>query len=224
MQKERLSLPEEFSLLLLVQNSGYFRGRIFQPVEFFTAASCMMELFYRGKLKEIEQSVTVIDSTRTGLSFLDAVMDTIERANKPRNLFNWLIYFSNKRLRTRQRIADHLVRRNILRSVETHKFLIFPVTHLVIVKPDVREEIVRNLREKMLDFAPLDEQTLGLFLLIKQSGRVKQYFSKNELTGIKYRLDRLQHEEAHVLSFRLAKMVNKAYKTVATPKWESYGV
>lgn len=224
MQKERLSLPEEFSLLLLVQNSGYFRGRIFQPVEFFTAASCMMELFYRGKLKEIEQSVTVIDSTRTGLSFLDAVMDTIERANKPRNLFKWFIYFSNKRLRTRQRIADHLVRRNILRSVETHIFQVFPVTRLMEVKPTVREEIVRNMREKMLDFAPLDEQTLGLFFLIKQSGRVKQYFSKNELTSIKHTLYRLQHEEAHVLSFRLAKMVNKAYKIIASPRWESYGV
>lgn len=223
MQAEKLSLPEEFSLLALVQKTGYFEGRIFQAVEFYTAASCMMELFYRGKLVERDQKVMLLESTRTGLEYLDVMLDKITGAGRPKSLLYWFINFSNKHVRTRQRIADHLVRKEILKPVRKHVLHIFPVNNFIEIKPETREEIVKRMREKLLGYAPMDEQTLGLALLLKQARLLKRYFSSDEHSKIEDILRRLQNEGMWIRSFHLVKTISRAYKSIAAPKWESFG-
>ncbi|HZG59418.1 MAG TPA: GPP34 family phosphoprotein [Anoxybacillus sp.] len=224
MQEERLSLPEEFSLLALVQKSGYFEGKIFQAVEFYTTVSCVMELFYRGMLMEKDQKLVLVESKRTGLEFLDVILDIFSKKNKNKSLLNWMINLSTRGLRTRHHIADHLVQKKILRPVRKRVLYVIPVKSLLEVKPGIREEILERMREKLLGCVPVDEQTLGLALLMKQAGVLRRYFLEQDLSKIEDTFQRLQNEGIGNISFQLVETINSAYKTLGATKWESLGM
>jgi len=224
MQGERLSLPEEFSLLAFVQESGAFKRKMFQAGEFYTAAGCVMELFYRGIIAEKDGKLVLVDFKRTGLQFLDIIIDVLSKEKKNRTLHHWLMNLSARGLRTRHHVTNHLVQKKILKPIKRRVLYLIPVKGFTEVRPMARKETLERLREKLLGNAPIDEKTLGLALLLKQAKVLKHHFSEPEVPKIENGLEKLQSEGEGSLSFQLAKTIHSAYKTLGATKWESLGI
>ncbi|WP_342468614.1 GPP34 family phosphoprotein [Ureibacillus sp. FSL K6-3587] len=183
-----------------------------------------MELFYRGMLMEKDQKLVLVESKRTGLEFLDAILDIFSKQNKNKSLLHWMINLPTRGLRTRHRIANHLVQKKILKPARKRFLYIIPVKSLLEVKSGIREEIFERMREKLLRCALMDEQTLGLALLMKQAGVLRRYFPEQDVSKIEYTFQKLQNEKMGNISFRLIETINSAYKTLGATKWESLGM
>jgi len=224
MQRERLSLPEEFSLLAVGQKSGEFKRRMFQAVEFYTVASCMMELFYRGILVEKDGKLMLVESKKTGLKFLDVIIDVLSKEDKYKSLQHWLMNLSTREVGARHHVTDHLVRKKLLKPVKRRVLYFLSVEGFVEAKPNVRKEILEKMREKILGSTSVDEQTLGLVLLMNQAGILKHSFTKQEVSKIEDTIKRLRDRGTENISLQLAKTINSAYKTLGATKWESLGI
>ncbi len=95
MTKERvLSIPEEIVLMLLNEQTGYFYLVEGWTLNCVMAGAALADLSLRSRIDTDEESLILIDSSKTNVPELDICLAEIVKQTEPKDTQYWIEYFS----------------------------------------------------------------------------------------------------------------------------------
>ena len=109
-----LSLPEELLLVLLDEESGYFRQVPGWNLHCAMVGAALGELSLLGRIDTDPESLTLLDATDTGRPLLDPILREIATETKPHDARYWVERLAPQAESVISQALDGLVRRQIL--------------------------------------------------------------------------------------------------------------
>jgi Golgi phosphoprotein 3 len=192
-----LFLHEEILLLALRDKEGTIAfGTMYQ---YAIGAALLAELLLSKRI-EVEQSgkrklVNLISSTPLGDPLIDKCLDKISGAKRRAALQTWVSRFAGTK-NLKNRLAQQLCRRGILRADEDKVLLIFTRKIYPEINPEPERELIQRMRYAVLtDAVDIDPRTIVLLSLANSSGLLKMAFNKKELKDRKVRIKQIVNGE-----------------------------
>lgn len=152
------------------------------------AGAGIMNLYLRGKLILEGKRLKIIDTTPTGVEFLDEILTMIKDSKKIRKLNRWIILISNYR----NIKCDSLV----FKSLENQGILQFERRILYkwrynFIRPEVIQSLLQRIQNAFIDNLDPDIELLCLLSLLKITRLFKVCISKEYRNQVKYRMEQL---------------------------------
>jgi len=152
------------------------------------AGAGIMDLYLRGKLVLEGKRLKIIDTTPTGVEFLDEILTMIKDSKKIRKLNRWIILISNYR----NIKCDSLV----FKSLENQGILQFERRILYkwrynFIRPEVIQSLLQRIQNAFIDNLDPDIELLCLLSLLKITRLFKVCISKEYRNQVKYRMEHL---------------------------------
>ena len=192
-----LFLHEEILLLALRDKEGTIAsGTMYQ---YAIGAALLAELLLSKRI-EVEQSgrrklVNSIISTPLGDPLIDECLEKIINAKRRAVLQTWVSRFAGIK-NLKNRVAQQLCRRGILKADEDKVLLIFTRKIYPEVNPEPEKELIERLRYAVLtDADDIDPRTIVLLSLANSTGLLKMSFNKKELKERKVRIKQIVNGE-----------------------------
>jgi Golgi phosphoprotein 3 len=192
-----LFLHEEILLLALRDEEGTIAsGTMYQ---YAIGAALLAELLLSKRI-EAEQSgkrklVNPIISTPLGDPLIDECLEKIFIAKRRASLQTWVSRFAGTK-NLKNRVAQQLCRRGILRADEDKVLLIFTRKIYPEVNPEPERELIQRMRYAVLtNTDDIDPRTVVLLSLASSSGLLKMAFNKKELKERKVRIKQIVNGE-----------------------------
>jgi Golgi phosphoprotein 3 len=197
MMQSALFLYEEILLLALRDEEGTIvSGTMYQ---YAIGAAILAELLLSKRI-EIEQSgrrklVNLVSATPLGDPLLDECLERIAHAKRRAALQTWVSRFAGTK-NLKNRVAQQLCRRGILRADEDKVLLIFTRKIYPEINPEPERELIERLRHAVLtDADEIDCRTIVLLSLANSTGLLKIAFNKKELKDRKVRIKQIVNGE-----------------------------
>lgn len=192
-----LFLHEELMLLALRDKKG--------TVEFGTnyshaiGAAILAELLLdqRISIEVVKRSklVNVTSGKPLGDPLIDECLDSIKHAKRRAKLETWVARFAGIR-RLKNRVAETLCRRRILREDEDKVLLIFSRKIYPEINPKPERELIERLRKAIFtDTRSVEPRTVVLLSLANSGSLLKTAFDKKKLRQRKKRIDQIVNGE-----------------------------
>jgi Golgi phosphoprotein 3 (GPP34) len=206
---QNITLAEKFGLLILDNKSGTRKTDGLGYTTFYTTVSIVAELVNIQKLDFGENKISVIDNTKTNISYLDDVLEYFANTNIKNPTEAIYSYYSlelNKKGIGEENIVDEvylaLTNKNLI-TKQKNKFLwLIDNTKFHLSKQGSKNvnNIVEQLRVELLEDGEISDEGLMLALLLQKIGwpnqsYIKDYFSKYELESISQKLSSLPKKE-----------------------------
>ena len=115
---QQLSLPEELVLMLLNEESGYFRQVPGWNLNCSIVGAALAELSLIGRIDTDLESLILLDSTETGDPALDSILREIAADSEPHNAQYWVERLASQAESIIDRSLDRMVALNILQHHE----------------------------------------------------------------------------------------------------------
>ena len=174
----RLTLMEELVLLALHDEKGIFLGA--QSLPHGLAAAVLLELVLQGRIRLGERGLQVHDDASCGDGLLDEALGLLAAAKRPRSIQDWQKTLSEKVKRQRERVAERLVERGVLKVEESRLLGIFPLrrfpTHDTAPERQVKDRIHRAVGGSR----KIDARTACLVVLMGACGLTGTVFGRGE--------------------------------------------
>jgi golgi phosphoprotein 3 len=194
--EHELTLPEEVLLLALRDEEGTIpMGSLYV---YALGGAILAELVLQGRVSvgqpKRSKLVQLADSRATGDLLLDEAHANIRKAKRRASVATWVHRLSYPS--PRDRIAERLVQRGILRRAEGKVLLVFSRSTWPTVDPHPEAEMVERLRRAIFEGERPSVRTAALIGLAHPSGLLSQVFPGREL---KHRKKEIAHlvEEVH---------------------------
>jgi len=188
-----LRLYEEVMLLALRDKEGTVHfGAL---VQYGLAAAFVAELLLEQRIAvdadAKKQLVDVVDRTPLGDELLDECLERLVNAKRRGTVKTWVTRLAGVR-RLRARVAEGLIRRGVLRSVEGRVLLFFPRTTFPERDPKPEREIIARLRRAIFGGrVEVDPRTTLLIALTHATGILPHVFDKKRLRDRKARIQQI---------------------------------
>ncbi len=197
MANPTLHLHEEILLLALNDDKGTVHfGATWQQA---AGGAMIAELLLAGRIRANDDKkprLEVVDPTPLGDPVLDEALQEMATAKKPKKGVEWVQKLGNKG-KLKQRIADELVHKGVLRAEEGKILWVFNTTHYPERDGRHEREVVKRLERAIFtstnDVTP---RTVVLVALADVAGLLKQVFEKQRLKDRKDRIKQLSEGQA----------------------------
>ncbi len=186
-----LNLHEELLLLALHDEKGTVAfGSMFS---YAIAGAVTAELMLEGRLgiESVKRSklVNVIDPMQVGDPVLDEPLERIRTARRRASIKKWVDRLARNSMR--DRIAERLCLRGILRKAEGRVLLIFSRRTYPTVDPAPERELVARMRRALVDHGSVDARTATVLALASGADLLGNVFEKAVLKSSKQRIKQL---------------------------------
>ncbi len=197
MKDASLHLHEEILLLALDDDKGTLHfGATWQQA---VGGAVIADLLLAGRIQATDEKkpkLEVVDPTPLGDPLLDASLQAMAAAKKPKKGVEWVQKFGNQG-KLKQRIADELVRKGVLRAEEGKVLWVFNTTHYPERDGRSEREVVSRLKRAIFtattEVAP---RTVVLVALADAAGLLPKVFEKSRLKERKERIKKLTEGQA----------------------------
>lgn len=163
-----MNTAEKF--LLLIQHPEKsrfifpFRGR---DAGFIGAI--LLDLLHDGAI-DVENGRLIMQSTDTGLSPAHSqVLEQIRGSARTRKAKTWIMRLSRKSRRYIREIQGGLESKKMIR-LEHKKFLVFRYTGSKLMRPDIRKQIIYDIRDQLFHPKPVSEEKSLILAVIDACG------------------------------------------------------
>lgn len=195
--KNPLFLHEEIMLLALKDKEGTISSSA--NYKFALGGAILAELLLSQHIKIEEHKkkkfAIVTDSRPFGALVIDECLEKIGRTKKRQQLQTWVSRFSGVK-NLKQRMAQQLINRGILRADEDKVFLIFTRKIYPEVNPEPERKLINRLhRAIFMDAEEVDPRTVVLLSLANTTGLLKIVFDKKKLKTRKKRINQVINGE-----------------------------
>lgn len=209
MKNSSLFLHEEILLLALQDEKGTISAG--SMYAYAVGGALLAELVVRGRIELAgppkKRMVQLLDPTPIGEPLLDEAIEKIATAKRRGSVSTWVTRLAGLR-KLRDRLADGLCRRGILRAEERDVLLFFKRRVYPALDPRAEREIVERLRQAIFEDGQVDARTVVLLSLADRAGVLGTVFGRKALKARRPRIDRLVEEES------LGKAVKSAVEAV----------
>ena len=158
------------------------------------AGAMTAELLMNERIRVEEQSkrkkvVLVTTATPLGDPLLDECLEKINSAKKPKKIQDWVGKFANTK-NLKQRVAEQLCNRGILKVDQDQVLLIFSRTIYPEVDPRPENEIIDRMRRAIFThIGDVDPRTAVLISLANATDLLRYSFDKKKLKEQKSRIE-----------------------------------
>lgn len=191
-----LFLHEEILLLALHDEKGTIG--MGSTYAFAVGGALLAELFVRRRIEMTgtgkKRYVQLLDPTPVGERLLDESLSRIAAAKRRGTLATWVSRFAGSR-QLRNRLADGLCRRGILRAEEKDVLLFFKRRTYPALDPEPEHELVQRLWDAIFTDADADARTIVLLSLANSARLLPMAFDKNALKARRERIEALVAQE-----------------------------
>jgi hypothetical protein len=192
-----LYLHEEIMLLVLKDKEGTMASGAH-----FTMAmggAFLAELLLSKRISVATQKkkkfAELTDTTPFGDPLLDECLEKLKKAKRRQQLQTWVQRFSGLK-NLKNRTAQQLIHRGILRADEDKIFLIFTRKIYPEVNPIPENELIQRLNDAIFtDATDIDPRTVVLLSIAKAADILKLEFDKKELKKRKQRIEKIVNGE-----------------------------
>lgn len=189
-------LHEELLLLALRDEEGTIQAGSFYA--YAIAGALLAELVVRGRIRmtgpEKKRMVELVDSKLIGEPLLDESLARIASAKRRGSAVTWVGKLAASR-KLKDRLADGLCRRGILRAEDRDVLLFFKRRVYPTLDPGPEREIVERLRKAIFEDGEVEARTIVLLSLADRAGLLKFHFGKKEIKSRRARIDALAESE-----------------------------
>lgn len=191
-----LRLYEEIMLLALRDEKGTIASGVW--IDYAIAGAILAELMLEervgvddeGKRKKFARALS---PRRTGDPLLDECLAKLRGAKRRATLTTWVSRFASVK-KLRQRVADRLCRKGILRSDEDKVMMLFTRKIYPELDPVPEREIVARMRQAIFTRKrDIDPRTSILVSLASGSSILRVVFDKKKLKQQKDRIEEIQN-------------------------------
>ena len=215
--RNALHLYEALMLLALKDKEGTVAADS-TGFSFALGGSLLAELFLLGKaeLQQVKKKkfVELLDPSPVGDPILDECLEKLGTSKRRAQINNWVSRFTHLK-KLRQRAAQQLCHRGILRADEESVLLIFKRKIYPELDPGPERQLVETLRKAIFsDDSDLDALTSVLVALADKAGVLKNVFEKRELKARKKRLEEIA--EGEVTAAAVKELVQATQAAVMT--------
>ncbi len=196
-QAERLHLHEEIMLLALRDEQGtVFSGSLYNfAIGGAVLAELLMEKRVAIEAVKKKTLARVLSAAPLGDPFVDECLSRIVTANKPAQLQDWVSKFANVK-NLKNRVAEQLVRRQILRVDEDKILGIFTRKVYPEIDPVPEREVIERLRESIFgEGRGIEPRTVVLLSLASSADLLRHVFDRKELKARKARIEQVVNGE-----------------------------
>lgn len=191
-----LFLHEEILLLALHDEKGTIG--MGSTYAFAVGGALLAELFVHRRIEITgtgkQRYVQLLDPTPIGEHLLDESLSRIAAARRRGTLATWVSRFAGSR-HLRDRLADGLCRRGILRAEEKDVLLFFKRRTYPALDPEPEHELVQRLWEAIFTDADVDARTIVLLSLASRARLLSMAFDKSSLKARRERIEALVEQE-----------------------------
>jgi hypothetical protein len=187
-----LYLHEELLLLALNDETGTIAFGSMFPYAIGGAILAELILQDRAAIEQVKKSklVNVVRTSGTGDPLLDTCLEQIRMAKKRKSVVGWISKFAQMRLR--DRIADRLCLRGILRKEDRRVLLVFSRRAYPTVNPEPERKLVARMRRAIFeDGVTVDPRTVAVVSLASNADLLGPLFGKKELKPRKKKIEEL---------------------------------
>ena len=193
-QPKTLYLHEQLLLLALDDAKGSVVFSSSTALPYALAGALILEMLDRGQLALVENTLAVVDTGR-GDPLIDEALTLVRESKKPRPIQYWVERFPNKLKGFRNRIAESLVEKGILRNEKKSFLWVFEFSRFPEVDAWPEQAILKKLRSAVLGDGVVDEETVKLLSLVKAAELIGEVFGRGERREAKKRIKELTSKE-----------------------------
>ncbi len=191
--KLKLYLHEEILLLCLKDKEGTMNPWV--NYQFGLAGAILAELLLQKRVtiatEKKHNYVQIVDTTPIGDPLLDEALQLIIKRKKRAEMNYWVPQFTGIK-KLKNRIAQQLVNKGILRAEQDKVLLLFTRNIYPEVNPEPEHEIIERLRAAIFtEKSDLDAPTVILIALADSIDLLKTIFDKSQLKEQKNRLKQI---------------------------------
>lgn len=190
-------LHEEILLLALRDDKGTID--VGSMYAFAVGGALLAELTVRGRIELVgpakKRFVELLDPASVGEPLLDETLDRIATARRRGSVGTWVSRLAGSK-KLRDRLADGLCRRGILRAEEKGVLLFFKRRIYPALDPRAEREVVQRLRDAVFSDGEVEARTVVLLSLADGAGLLSMVFEKKALKKRRGRIKDLVEGEA----------------------------
>jgi hypothetical protein len=195
--RPKLFLHEEILLLALRDEKGTIdTGSVYA---YAVGGAVLAELLVRRRVELVangrKRLVQAIDTKPVGDPLLDECLRRIGDARRRGTATTWVSRFAGTR-GLRDRLADGLCRRGILRAEEKEVLLFFKRKTYPAVNPEPEREVVQRLEAAIFTESDVDARTIVLLSLANAARLLPMAFEKRALKERRDRIKALVEQES----------------------------
>ena len=183
---------ESYLLITLDESKGkhYVRQGIAKD-ECFSAA-WIMDLIFRGKLAIEGKKLKVIDTNSTGDEYLDDILNVLKGSKMIHKIRYWIrILSSQQKMKLYDLTLKRLESQGVLKFEKESFLKIFKKWGYFFIQPEVKQSLVEQIRNVIINNLDPDIYLLCLLNLLKISRLIKVYIPKEYRKVAKYRIEEL---------------------------------
>lgn len=189
---DELLLPEKILLIALRDEEGTVSWQA-SYFEYALGGALIAELLLRGRIRVVEQGrrkeVRCVERKPVGHTLLDECLAQIADSDKVRDLNHWVSAFVGIR-HLKQRVAEHLCERGILKTEKEKILFLFSRTVYPEMDHVPEQHLIGRLREAILGTSTqVDARTAVLVSLASEAGLLSIPLTKAELQQGKERIE-----------------------------------
>lgn len=188
-------LVQDLMLLALDNEKGHVVSSAAASLPYGLMGAVLMELVLQGKLDTERGKLVVINSSSTKDDFLDACLQEILSAQRPRTAQFWVRRLTSKFRGFQTAVLSNLVELGVLKQQKQRILGIFPVQRYPIASAIAKQTILNRVRMVVLHDAQLDARTTALISLIKACNLTHHLFVPEERREARRRIDAIAKGE-----------------------------
>lgn len=184
-----MSVTEQFTVLSLLGKDLVKPKKIeFGSNKIYIVSSIFIDLLLENKIELDEKQIVVVkDSSITGITYKDAVIEILN-TKKKKDFKKWIEYFYYHiviRDNIYQNVLDEINKKNILTMIgENYRD-----------SYNVGDFIVQRIRAELLEDGTIDEDIIYLAVILDRNNLLMCYFSEYECKSIKDKMSELKSGE-----------------------------
>ncbi len=184
-----MSVTEQFTVLSLLGKDLVKPKKIeFGSNKIYIVSSIFIDLLLENKIELDEKQIVVVkDSSITGITYKDAVIEILNTKKKKdfKKCIEYFYYHIVIRDNIYQNVLDEINKKNILTMIgENYRD-----------SYNVGDFIVQRIRAELLEDGTIDEDIIYLALILDRNNLLMCYFSEYECKSIKDKMSELKSGE-----------------------------
>jgi hypothetical protein len=187
-----LTIPEQFFVIVQNKKITSLKWMVSGYRQSYVVAACFIELAHQGRIAFGEKlEVRVLDTTPTGIVYLDEMLAQIAEVKSERKLLNWLRVFQLKfwkKNKIYELLAQSLLEKGI---IEEQKGLL---SKKYVDLESTEQQIVEMIRSEVLEPGKVSHDALILTFMLHTARVLKELFSFYEGGQWKKRIKELQEQ------------------------------
>ena len=183
-----LTLPEEVILLVLDEGSGALLPVPQRTLDSALAGGALMELALRNRIDTDLDSLWILDSTPTGETYLDQLLQRMADSKNERDSEGWIQRLAEDSGAIQEAVLKRLVERGILREEEQRFLWVFESRRYPMIDGKEEREVKLRIMGVLFSEEIPDPRDVALISLVDACRLFEELLGPRELEGVRDRI------------------------------------